>query len=166
MKNSVERPRTLRRELLVAAAILQDSRGRVLLVANDWGRRGRVRYTLPGGMVEPGESVPDALVREVREETGLRVTAVNRLAYVAQVEDRRKRERTIAMAFTASWDGLLNPRDPDGHIVEARFFDAEEVAERLSTHLPLAEPLLHYLETHEVGRFYAYTSWSTPGQPI
>ncbi|WP_456410303.1 NUDIX hydrolase [Oceanithermus sp.] len=166
MKNSADRPKTLRRELLVAAAILQDARGRVLLVANDWGRRGRVRYTLPGGMVEPGETIPDALVREVREETGLAVQSVDRLAYVAQVEDRRKRERTIAIAFTASWEGLLNPHDPDGHIVEARFFDADEVAERLGTHLPLAEPLLYYLETHEVGRFYAYTSWSTPGQPI
>ena len=44
----------MRREILVAAAILLDSRGRVLLVGNDWGRRGRVRYTLPGGTVEPG----------------------------------------------------------------------------------------------------------------
>ena len=46
----------MRREILVAAAILLDSRGRVLLVGNDWGRRGRVRYTLPGGTVEPGET--------------------------------------------------------------------------------------------------------------
>jgi 8-oxo-dGTP diphosphatase len=121
----------MRREILVVAAILMDRQGRVLLVGNDWGRKGLVRYTLPGGTVEPGETVPEALVREVREETGLRVKAIEHLAYVIQVEDRRKNERTLALAFRASYEGLLNPRDPDGHIVEARFFTLEEVAQKL-----------------------------------
>ncbi len=156
----------LRRELLVAAGVLVDTRGRVLLVANDWGRRGRVRYTLPGGMVEPGETAIKAVVREVREETGLRVVEVEHLAYVVQVEDRRKRERTIAMAFKARWEGLLNPHDPDGHVVEARFFTVEELKERLGSHLPLLEPLLYYLERGEPGRYHAYTGWNVAGERI
>jgi len=154
----------LRRELLVAAGVLIDSRGRVLLVANDWGRRGRIRYTLPGGVVEPGETAVEAVVREVREETGLVVTGVEHLAYVVQVEDKRRRERTIAMAFRVRWKGLLNPRDPDGHIVEARFCGIEKIRERLGSHLPLLEPLIFYLESGEPGRFYAYTGWNEPGE--
>jgi 8-oxo-dGTP diphosphatase len=130
----------MRREILVVAAILMDRQGRVLLVGNDWGRKGLVRYTLPGGTVEPGETVPEALVREVREETGLRVKAIEHLAYVIQVEDRRKNERTLALAFRASYEGLLNPRDPDGHIVEARFFTLEEVAQKLAATAPSRSP--------------------------
>ena len=44
-----------RRDLLVTAAILRDKGGRVLLVGNDWQGLGRVRFTLPGGVVESGE---------------------------------------------------------------------------------------------------------------
>ena len=51
----------MRREILVVAAILLDRQGRVLLVGNDWGRKGQVRYTLPGGTVEPGETALEAL---------------------------------------------------------------------------------------------------------
>ena len=53
-------------------AIVTDSDGRLLLV-----KRGHEpeagRWSVPGGRVMPGESDPEAVVREVREETGLNV---------------------------------------------------------------------------------------------
>lgn len=61
--------RTERCELTVLCPIRSGSR--ILLqrrVKADW--RG---YTLPGGHIEPGESVVDAVIREMREETGLTV---------------------------------------------------------------------------------------------
>lgn len=45
--------------------------GRYLLqdrIKNDW--KG---YTLPGGHIEPGESIVDAVIREMQEETGLTI---------------------------------------------------------------------------------------------
>jgi ADP-ribose pyrophosphatase YjhB (NUDIX family) len=60
-----------------ASAVIFDRRGRLLLQQrSDGGQWG-----LPGGSVEIGESVTDAAVREVREETGLIVT-VRRLVGV------------------------------------------------------------------------------------
>lgn len=57
---------------LGASALIRDDAGRVLLVKHSYGK---LNWELPGGRVEAGESVQDAALREVREETGLRVAA-------------------------------------------------------------------------------------------
>jgi ADP-ribose pyrophosphatase YjhB (NUDIX family) len=55
-------------------AIITDQAGRLLLVRR--GREpGRGLWSVPGGRVEPGETDEQALVRELREETGLAVRA-------------------------------------------------------------------------------------------
>ncbi|MFC6092165.1 NUDIX hydrolase [Saccharothrix lopnurensis] len=54
-------------------AIVHDTNGRVLLVRRR-NPPGEGLWSLPGGRVEPGETDETALVREVREETGLSVT--------------------------------------------------------------------------------------------
>lgn len=51
-----------------AAVILTDARGRVLLL-----RQPRGKYGLPGGVVESGETPPQAAVREAREEIGVEI---------------------------------------------------------------------------------------------
>jgi len=53
-----------------AAAVILDGQCRVLLVRHNYGR---LNWELPGGMAEPGESILDTALREVREETGLAV---------------------------------------------------------------------------------------------
>ena len=60
---------------VVVGAVLRDAGGRVLAA-----RRDRPPgWELPGGKVEPGESEPAALVRELREELGIAVEVGTRV---------------------------------------------------------------------------------------
>lgn len=67
----------------VRAVIFLDGR----LVVTDETRQGEPHAALPGGRVERWESLHEALVREVREETGL-IVEPGRLVYVAEVVSR------------------------------------------------------------------------------
>lgn len=56
------------------------------------------RYALPGGFVEYGETVEEAVVREIEEETGLR-TAIDRLVGVYSDPERDPRGHMISVVF-------------------------------------------------------------------
>jgi 8-oxo-dGTP diphosphatase len=57
-----------------AAAVIGDAEGRVLLVQHTNGQR---RWGLPGAHIEPTDLPTEAVVREVRRETGLETRVVD-----------------------------------------------------------------------------------------
>ncbi|MCW8907453.1 MAG: Nudix family hydrolase [Sedimenticola sp.] len=59
----------------VAVAVIQDGRGRVLLTRRAQGSHQGGLWEFPGGKLEPGESLAQALKREIREELGIEVSA-------------------------------------------------------------------------------------------
>ncbi|MBM3677099.1 MAG: NUDIX hydrolase [Actinobacteria bacterium] len=71
-------------------------------------------WALPGGFVDPDEDLPDAVARELAEETGIELAPADCAqigAYGAPGRDPRG--RTISIAFAVVRDGLPDPRDGD-----------------------------------------------------
>jgi ADP-ribose pyrophosphatase YjhB (NUDIX family) len=80
-----------------SVAVVIDS-GEVLLIRRE--RDGRVYSVLPGGAVEPGESLEDACLRELREETGL----IGRVQGLLSVPVDLESPAFYLRVSAASWD--------------------------------------------------------------
>ncbi|MGN7870888.1 NUDIX domain-containing protein [Paracoccus sp. 22332] len=97
--------------LAVRAAILRDDR---LLMVNAYAGQRSDLWCLPGGGVEPGQSLPENLIREVAEETGLTIT-VGAPILVNEFHDPASGFHQIDLIFRAKLttaDVTLN--DPEG----------------------------------------------------
>lgn len=57
--------------VLVAAVVLVDPDGRILLAQRPEGKSMAGLWEFPGGKVEPGETPEAALIRELQEELGI-----------------------------------------------------------------------------------------------
>lgn len=96
-------------QLAVSAGIFRD--GKILLV-----RRAREPskgiYTFPGGRVEFGESLTEALAREIREETGLAIEIVGLIGYREALPAKTSGHgHFVILPFAARWaagDVVLN----------------------------------------------------------
>ena len=87
-------------QLAVSAAIFRD--GKVLLV-----RRARSPakgfYSLPGGRVEFGESLHQALAREIDEETGLDIEIIGLAGWREVLPAAAGAGHYLIMSFAARW---------------------------------------------------------------
>ena len=119
--------------ILAAAAIVFDAEGRVLLVQRGQ-EPARGSWTVPGGRVEPGESVQDAALRELREETGL-VGARAELVTVVTLGGYEIHE-----CFVREWSGVARAGDDAADVRWAQVteFDALALTSELRRVLDLA----------------------------
>jgi nucleoside triphosphatase len=79
-------------------ALVVNEKGQVLIVkSKKWGDK----YTVPGGHIELGERAEDAIVREVKEETGLDVGPVELLIVQQAIypKDYHKHQHFIFMDY-------------------------------------------------------------------
>jgi 8-oxo-dGTP diphosphatase len=95
------------RHLSVAAGILRNRAGEVLIAERLCEGPFNGLWEFPGGKIDAAESAADALRRELREELGIEVTAAEPFMSLSHEYS----DRTVDLEFflVSDWDG-----DPDG----------------------------------------------------
>jgi NAD+ diphosphatase len=128
---TVERAGWVQRDPTTGAEFFPRTDPAVIMLVHDGGDRvvlGRQaawppgRFSILAGFVEPGESAEGAVVREVAEEVGLRVTDVR---YVGSQPWPFPQSLMLGFVARAEGDDTLQP-DPS-EIEEARWFTREEL---------------------------------------
>lgn len=130
-------------QLQVAAGVLRDARGRVLLAQRPAGREDAGRWEFPGGKFEPGESAGSALARELREELGIEIVDPAPLIRVPQAQPHRL--LWLEALTVSSWRG--EPRSLDGQALRWQRPDAIDPVELPAADRPILACLLqpaHY----------------------
>jgi NAD+ diphosphatase len=80
------------------------------------------RYSTLAGFVEPGESAEQAVVREVKEETGVDVREVRYSS-----SQPWPFPASLMLGFTATCDPGAVPEPQDGELEDARWFTRDEL---------------------------------------
>lgn len=132
-------------ELAVSAAIFRD--GNVLLVRRA-GAPAKGFWTLPGGRVEVGERLVDAVTREVMEETGLTIDVIGLAGYRESILPDAVGDRGrhfVILPFAARWiagDVTLNDELDDSRWLPIEAITDLQTTEGLLEILRRAEKLL------------------------
>ena len=121
----------------VAAVIPRD--GALLLVRHEKPNRPPY-WVLPGGRLEPGESIPECAVREVAEETGLKAS-FDGVLYVSEFHREGRHTVDVTVRVTASGEAQL------GHDPEVEPDAAPTLKE------------LRWVETRELGEIDLLPDW-------
>ncbi|RLE42793.1 NUDIX hydrolase [Candidatus Woesearchaeota archaeon] len=93
--------------VLVVRVILEDPKGRVLLLkrASDSAYGGK--WCLPGGKVDFGKSLEQACIDELKEETGLRVSGLRFLFYDENLPSPTHEGHFVTFYFRGDYRGSL-----------------------------------------------------------
>lgn len=127
-----------------ASAIVTDDQGRILLQR----RSDNARWALPGGVMDIGESIGQAIVREVREETGFEVEPEDIVGvysdpgHVFAYDDGEVRQQFSVCFVCRIVGGELQVSKESS---EVAFFSPDEI-EGLDMHESIRLRIQHYLE--------------------
>ena len=112
-------------------------------------------WVLPGGRQEAGESIAQAVVREFREETSLRIIPES-LAYVSESMDERRNLHVINFTFyVREEDESVKPKPMDPKVTDVRFVSVPQALELLAADV-LRIPVGAALSGDAFPRYFAF----------
>ncbi len=100
---------TQRPEVQVAVGVLLRADGAFLLTSRPVGKAYAGYWEFPGGKVEPGESIQQALCRELQEELGILVTAAT--SWKVEVVDYPHALVRLHFFKVTAWSGTMQMRE-------------------------------------------------------
>jgi len=121
----------------VAAAVLTQPDGRVLLAQRPSGKPYAGYWEFPGGKVEAGESLEAALARELHEELGIVVTRACR--WITRVFEYP--HAIVRLNFFRVFDWQGEPHPHEGQVFSWQQPDAVEVTPLLPANFPVLKAL-------------------------
>lgn len=102
-------PEPARLAIRVAAGVLVDPGGRVLIAQRPPDKHAGGAWEFPGGKLRAGETPRAALERELREEIGIRVTRASDL--VEYTHGYPDRDVTLVVFLVSAWEGEPHSRE-------------------------------------------------------
>ncbi len=123
----------MKRVDVACALIYDESREKIVMVRN---KKGESSYwSVPGGAVEEGETLEQAVIRETKEESGFEIE-ITGLHSVREAFFTERGHHALLFTFLANIvDGEMKISDPDAEVVEVRWMDLQ-AANVLMTYLP------------------------------
>jgi 8-oxo-dGTP diphosphatase len=97
--------------VLVVAVALVDADGRVLLAQRPPGKKLAGTWEFPGGKVEPGEVPEAALIRELKEELGIDVTAACLAPFTFASHEYDDFHLLMPLYVCRKWQGRITPTE-------------------------------------------------------
>jgi len=127
--DDIREPHLRRDDFLGAFAVVR-RKDRILFVRNERVIEGArcATWDLPGGQVEPGELLLEALAREVREETGIVIAGEPRFLFFQEGERLHAEQRLYAWrSFFFAVDDYSGEPRASGEVEEVRWLASEEL---------------------------------------
>lgn len=87
--------------------------------------RGKGYWTFPGGAIEPGETYEEAVIREVKEESNMKVLHQELIGYQDIFEPDRTIRQTRSFCIVEPYGEFTG--DPDGDITEIKLIDPKDI---------------------------------------